>query len=588
MADNIILNAGAGGDTIRADDNAGIKTLVSKIEIGEDGTFSGLVGLTNPFPIAVTNTANAIVKVGDATNNAIRVNIVDVNDAPADFSGSGSINALDGAVTLSNLQGVSSLAFTLAGTWVATVSVDASLDGTNWFSIRFLDITSPNSPSAKVTTTTNGDYLATVAGYSHVRVRASAYTSGTITVAMRASTGSGSGFMVDLIASVQTVKVVDQSGDNVGDDTNNALRTVLPLVTFTDDSAFAVTTDKVLSVGALYQNAAPAPVGTGEIALLRMTSNRAMYVSLRDAAGNERGVNIDAQNNMGVTLKDSAGDSAMDDTNNAVRVNIVAGGGAGGTSSNFGSAFPSAGTAVGFNDGTNMQGARVFDTDSGAGSQYVVGVNLRLTASGGSVEFGTNTNPIRVDPTGTTKQPVSVQVDATPANGIARQEDTAHANNDIGVPVWGVRKDTQAALSSDGNYTPLQMDSLGNLRTVTLAALRTDKIYDGNVALTPKFAFANIAASQTDANIITGVTSKKLRIHQIFGLAGGAATNLTFNSKGAGTGVAISPLMANAANGGEVLPFSPMGWFETAASEALTVTTGAGSTTGILVGYTEV
>lgn len=61
------------------------------------------------------------------------------------------------------------------------------------------------------------------------------------------------------------------------------------------------------------------------------------------------------------------------------------GGGSGGTSSNFGSAFPPTGTAAGFNDGTNMQGTKVFDLDSGAGSDYNIGVTPRISASGGSV-----------------------------------------------------------------------------------------------------------------------------------------------------------------------------------------------------------
>lgn len=66
------------------------------------------------------------------------------------------------------------------------------------------------------------------------------------------------------------------------------------------------------------------------------------------------------------------------------------GGGGGGTSSSFGSAFPSTGTAGGFSDGTNMQGGKVFDLDSGAGTDYVVGSSLRFAASGGSTAADSN------------------------------------------------------------------------------------------------------------------------------------------------------------------------------------------------------
>jgi hypothetical protein len=72
-----------------------------------------------------------------------------------------------------------------------------------------------------------------------------------------------------------------------------------------------------------------------------------------------------------------------------VRVISSLAGGAGGTSSSYGAAFPSTGTAAGFSDGLNMQGARVYDTDTGAGTQYTLGVNLRVGASGGSVEAAT-------------------------------------------------------------------------------------------------------------------------------------------------------------------------------------------------------
>lgn len=62
---------------------------------------------------------------------------------------------------------------------------------------------------------------------------------------------------------------------------------------------------------------------------------------------------------------------------------------------------------IGASDGTNLQVPRVFDADTGAGTQYVAGVSLRKSASGGSVEAGTSIDPLRVDPTGTTTQPVS-------------------------------------------------------------------------------------------------------------------------------------------------------------------------------------
>lgn len=47
-------------------------------------------------------------------------------------------------------------------------------------------------------------------------------------------------------------------------------------------------------------------------------------------------------------------------------------------------------------------------------------------------------------------------------------EDTAHVNGDAGYMALSVRKDVEGALvGTDGDYAPLQVDSLGRLRTIS-------------------------------------------------------------------------------------------------------------------------
>lgn len=115
------------------------------------------------------------------------------------------------------------------------------------------------------------------------------------------------------------------------------------------------------------------------------------------------------------------------------------------------------------------------------------------------------------------------------------------------------------------------------------------KSYTPRTGSGPKYAFANVAASQTDSSIIAAPSSsdRRFRILSVAFVTGATATNVTFNSKGSGAGVAISCAFQNAANGGAVLNFNEAGWFETSKGEALTATTGAGSTTGIQVTYVE-
>lgn len=84
-----------------------------------------------------------------------------------------------------------------------------------------------------------------------------------------------------------------------------------------------------------------------------------------------------------------------------------------------GSAVPSKANYMGGSDGTNIEGVRVFDADTGGGTQYVLGVVLRKSSSGGSVELGTSADPVRTDPTGTTTQPVSGTVTANQGTAAA-------------------------------------------------------------------------------------------------------------------------------------------------------------------------
>lgn len=57
MADNTLLNAGTGGDTIASDDISGIKFQRMKLIHGADGVNDGDVSKANPLPVFIFDTA---------------------------------------------------------------------------------------------------------------------------------------------------------------------------------------------------------------------------------------------------------------------------------------------------------------------------------------------------------------------------------------------------------------------------------------------------------------------------------------------------------------------------------------------------
>lgn len=243
----------------------------------------------------------------------------------------------------------------------------------------------------------------------------------------------------------------------------------------TDDAAFAPGSGGVTPIAGVYQST-PDTVNDGDAGALRMTQSRSLMV----------------------TLETPAGDSAMDDTNDAVRVNLVAGGGSGGTSQADRSAFVE-GTGV-----LTPIGGVLNDTIAADPTENTVGA-VRITAKAGlhsnlrnvaGAETGVLAVPLRVDPVGTTAQPItdnsgSLTVDGsvtlgansgvdigdvdvttvipgTGATNLGKAEDAAHTSGDVGVMALAVRAASpteRSAGPTDGDYEPLGVNEVGALWT---------------------------------------------------------------------------------------------------------------------------
>lgn len=260
--------------------------------------------------------------------------------------------------------------------------------------------------------------------------------------------------------------------------------------------------------------------------------------------------------------------------------------------------------------------AKTSDYDTGAGTDAVTMMGIALPASGGAVQGGTATNPVRTDPTGTTTQPVSGTVTANLAAGtnnigdvdvvtlpalpagtnnigdvdvltvpaplstagggteatalrvtiandstgvvsiddnggsitidgtvavsgtvtvgshavtnagtfatqesgaaltalqliddLVLTEDAPHVSGDPGVMLLGVRKDTAGTLASlDGDYTPIQFDSTGNVR-VNVANIPI--VNNVQIGTTTGNGITNgkvISAASTNATVIKSTT----------------------------------------------------------------------------------
>lgn len=283
------------------------------------------------------------------------------------------------------------LSFTVFGAPSAvSVSLGCSNDG---------GLTSTSTVGTS-TSTTGGTISTTALVCTHVRMVVNTLTGGTSPKIRGVYTGTGSG--ANATVSGDITATITGFATDAKQDTQTTELTAIKTAT---QAVSALITGGAIPVTGSFTSggltdtqlrATPVPV-SGTIGISQTTTandvdatitNSTLAVTqsgnwtarLADGSGNAIGSNANGGSTRGLAavIYDGSG-------------NVVSSfGGSGGTASAFGSAFPSgasSGTASGFYDGTNMQAARVFDLDSGGGTQYGLGINLRRAASGGSAEL---------------------------------------------------------------------------------------------------------------------------------------------------------------------------------------------------------
>lgn len=99
-------------------------------------------------------------------------------------------------------------------------------------------------------------------------------------------------------------------------------------------------------------------------------------------------------------------------------------------------------------------------------------------------------------------------------------------------------------------------------------------------------AYDVVPAGTTDSVLVAAKPGFKLRVYSYMINQGDTTPSaVTFTSKGVSAGTAVWVPLKYPANGGTNSPDNSQGWFETNAGEGLSVSTGAGSPTGVGVTY---
>ncbi len=189
---NPTLIAGSDGYNIRTLKSDSSGQLIT-VGAGSAGLPSGGVlsvqGITSGTPIPISGTINA-----SAANDIIT---------------SGNIASNGVSITTSEINGISFASIQITGTWSGTIQFEGTVDGTSYVSIN---VRGSNIGTISVSTTANGLFRVPVSGFQNIRCRSSAWASGTANITIRASATSSSVLTESLPTGSNTIGAVTISG----------------------------------------------------------------------------------------------------------------------------------------------------------------------------------------------------------------------------------------------------------------------------------------------------------------------------------------------------------------------------------------
>lgn len=396
----------------------------STIGLDEPGTIDKRLDTEQLTVSATTVQRERIQIAGAADTEIVRVEaavpgLTDealvVQDKMLNRTASGALGALNAAVTIDG-QGSGTINWEIdAGTLVGTVDFEATLDDTNWFAVDAIQIdgtiitnTSAFADRGAITST----------GYSQVRLRVSAYTSGTSNARMEMSQGASVVRMGDSLPA-GTNNIGDVDIVSLPNEGQQSMANSISVAVASDQSSITI------------DNAAIDLTGGGT------------------EAGAQR-----------VTIaNDSTGLLSIDDNGASITVDAPAG-------------TP---VAVRQSDGTAVQTFSELDLDSGAGTVNRISVGVAGAASGGPVAIeGTAANGLEVD---VTRLPDEGQQTMASSISVAVASDQSSLTIDnaaIDLTGGGVEAGAQRVTIANDSTGLLSVDDNGG-------ALTVDALNDGSL-----------------------------------------------------------------------------------------------------------
>jgi len=197
--------------------------------------------------------------------------------------------------------GYRSIGIQLIGTWSATITFQGS--NNNFTDFGSIAVYIPGLPNTSWGTTAqiNETYIIPTLGYRYIRARTTSFSSGTIS-------SIAYGFLNNNSYPTPSVSVINNPVLGTGGQTIGKVAVLMDGVSGTQFGSIGHgnngTGTGFVATGLLaeFDDVSPTAITENQFGNLRMSSNRNLFNTLRDAAGNERGANVNASNELLVAV----------------------------------------------------------------------------------------------------------------------------------------------------------------------------------------------------------------------------------------------------------------------------------------------
>lgn len=260
MADNIDVTPGA-GKTVAADEIAGVLHQRVKLSLGADGVNDGDVSSSNPMPITGALT---VTDTDNAASGTISTQNLNPNSGVATANSS---------VEITLGAGQNTIAIQTVGTYTGALTLQGTVDGTNWVSFAGTPILNVNTGLwlATITSALQSLFFAKVSGVAKIRISANAAVTGSAVVSIGASTGDSFQGALGVLTTVTTVITV------------TTLTNITNWGNIVDNAAFTDGTTRLSMNGYIFDEVAGTALTENDGAAARIDSKRAQVFTQEDA-----------------------------------------------------------------------------------------------------------------------------------------------------------------------------------------------------------------------------------------------------------------------------------------------------------------